>query len=180
MAEPITVARPYAEAAYALAREANALPVWAEMLRRRDRGRLPIARVRAALDNPKLAAAEKESLFLSICGDKLDRGGRSFIRVLIEADRIGLLPEIRTLFETLKDEADGVARAQIISAFPLDDAQLAALRKAHWSAASARKSRRRSASIRALIGGAKIIVGDTVIDASVQSELQAMANQLRV
>jgi adenylate cyclase class 2 len=33
MAEPITVARPYAEAAYALARDGSALPVWAEMLR---------------------------------------------------------------------------------------------------------------------------------------------------
>ena len=82
-------------------------------------------KVRVALDNPKLAAAEKETLFLSICGDKLDPDGRNFIRVLIEADRIGLLPEIRTLFDALKDEADGVARAQIISAFPVDEAQLA-------------------------------------------------------
>ena len=33
MAEEITVARPYAEAVFALARESNALPVWGEMLR---------------------------------------------------------------------------------------------------------------------------------------------------
>jgi F-type H+-transporting ATPase subunit delta len=178
MAEPITVARPYAEAAYALARDGNALPVWSEMLRMAT-AVASDARVRAALDNPKLAAAEKEALFLSICGDKLDPDGRSFVRVLIEADRIGLLPEIRTLFETLKDEADGVARAQIISAFPIDDTQLASLRKG----LERRFGRKIEATVsvdRALIGGAKIIVGDTVIDGSVQSELQAMANQLRV
>jgi F-type H+-transporting ATPase subunit delta len=137
------------------------------------------ARVRAALDNPKLAAAEKEALFLSVCGDKLDPNGRNFIRVLIEADRIGLLPEIRTLFEALKDEADGVARAQIISAFPVNEAQLAALRKG----LERRFGRKIEATVsvdRGLIGGAKIIVGDTVIDGSVQSELQTMANQLRV
>lgn len=178
MAEPITVARPYAEAAYALARDGKALPVWSEMLRMATAVGSD-ARVRAALDNPKLAAAEKEALFLSICGDKLDPDGRSFVRVLIEADRIGLLPEIRTLFETLKDEADGVARAQIISAFPIDDTQLASLRKG----LERRFGRKIEATVsvdRALIGGAKIIVGDTVIDGSVQSELQAMANQLRV
>jgi F-type H+-transporting ATPase subunit delta len=176
--EPTTVARPYAEAAYALARDANALPAWSEMLRVAT-AVASDARMHAALDNPKLAAAEKESLFLSICGDKLDTGGRNFIRVLIESERIGLLPEIRTLFEMLKDEADGVARAQIISAFPLDDAQLAALRQG----LERRFGKKIEATVsvdRALIGGAKIVVGDTVIDASVQSELQAMANHLRV
>jgi F-type H+-transporting ATPase subunit delta len=178
MAEPTTVARPYAEAAYALAREANALPAWGEMLRVVT-AVASDARMRGALDNPKLAAAEKESLFLSICGDKLDAGGRNFIRVLIDADRVGLLPEIRALFEALKDDADGVARAHIISAFPLDDAQLAALR----AGLERRFGRKIEATVsvdRALIGGARIVVGDTVIDGSVQSELQAMANQLRV
>jgi F-type H+-transporting ATPase subunit delta len=178
MAEPITVARPYAEAAYALARDGTALPVWSETLRMATAVGSD-ARVRAALDNPKLAAAEKEALFLSVCGDKLDPNGRNFIRVLIEADRIGLLPEIRTLFEALKDEADGVARAQIISSFPVNEAQLAALRKG----LERRFGRKIEATVsvdRGLIGGAKIIVGDTVIDGSVQSELQTMANQLRV
>ena len=78
----------------------------------------------------------------------------------------------------MKDEADGVARAQIISAFPVDDAQLATLRKG----LERRFGKKVEATVsvdRALIGGAKIIVGDTVIDASVQSELQTMANALR-
>jgi F-type H+-transporting ATPase subunit delta len=176
MAEPITVARPYAEAAYALARDANALPVWAEMLRVAT----AVAgdpQVRTALDNPKFATAEKETLFLSSCGDQLDSNGRNFIRVLIEADRIGLLPEIRTLFQALKDQADGIARAQIISAFPLDDAQLGALRKGLERRFG--KKVETSVSIdSSLIGGAKIVVGDTVIDATVRGELQAMANQL--
>jgi F-type H+-transporting ATPase subunit delta len=178
MAEPITVARPYAEAAYALARDANALPVWAEMLRVAT----AVAgdpQVRTALDNPKFATAEKETLFLSICGDQLDSNGRNFIRVLIEADRIGLLPEIRTLFQALKDQADGVARALIISAFALDDTQLSALRKG-LERRFGKKIETTVSVDRALIGGAKIIVGDTVIDASVQSELQAMANELRI
>ena len=178
MAEPITVARPYAEAAYELAREGNALPQWSEMLRIAVAVAVD-ARMRAALDNPKLAVAEKESLFLSICGDKLDADGRNFIRVLIEADRIGLLPEVRMLFEALKDESDGVARAQIASAFPLDEAQLAELTQG----LEKRFGKKVQATVSvdpSLIGGARIVVGDTVIDGSVRGELQAMASGLRI
>lgn len=177
MAEPITVARPYAEAVFALAREHNALPEWAEMLR--IAGAVASdGRMRLALDNPRLPAAAKESLFLTICGDGLNAEGRSFVRVLIEADRLSLLPDIRQLFAALKDAADGFARAQILSAFPIDDTQLAGLK----SALERRFGKKIEATVSIdpqLIGGAKVIVGDSVIDASVQGELQAMASHLR-
>ena len=177
MAEQITVARPYAEAAFALAREQNALPVWAEMLRVANN----VAndeRVRAALDNPRLSAAAKESLFLSLCGGDLNADGKSFVRVLIEADRLSLLPEIRQLFDALKDAADGVARAQITSAFPIDERALGGLK----AALERRFGKKIEATVSVdseLIGGARISVGDTVIDGSVQGELQALANHLR-
>jgi F-type H+-transporting ATPase subunit delta len=177
MAEQITVARPYAEAVFALAREENALPEWAEMLR--IAGNVASdERMRRALDNPRLPVAAKESLFLTICGDGLSAEGRSFIRVLLEADRLTLLPEIRQLFGALKDGADGFARAQILSALPIDEAQLAGLK----SALERRFGKKIEATVSLdprLIGGARVIVGDTVIDASVQGELQAMANYLR-
>jgi F-type H+-transporting ATPase subunit delta len=177
MAEPITVARPYAEAVFALAQEQNALPVWAEMLRTAS-AVAGDARVSTALDNPRLPVAAKESLFLAICGDKLNADGKNLIRVLLEADRLALLPEVRQLFEALKDAAGGLARAQIMSAFPIADAELNGLR----SALERRFGKKIEATVSIdpqLIGGAKIVVGDTVIDASVQGELRAMANHLR-
>jgi F-type H+-transporting ATPase subunit delta len=177
MAELTTIARPYAEAAFALAREGNALPVWSEMLRL-TRAVVADPRVAQALDNPALDTPAKESLLLSICGDKLTPEGRNFVRVLIEADRIALLPEIQALFDVLKDSADGVAKATIETAFPLDDAELAELK----AALEKRFGKRIEAAVvvkPALIGGARVTVGDTVIDASVQEQLRAMAAQLR-
>ena len=131
MAELITVARPYAQAAFALAGESNTLPVWAEMLRLAS-AVVQDPKVHAALDNPKLSAGDKESLFLSVCGDKLNAEGRRFMRVLVESDRIGLLPEIHQIFDTLKDAADGVARAHISSAFPVTASELAGLKGAFF------------------------------------------------
>ncbi len=176
MAELLTIARPYAEAAFSLARERNALPVWSEMLR------LAAAiaadpQMSGALTNPKLDAAEKVSLFLSVAGDKLSPEGRSFIRVLIEGDRIALIPEIRTLFEARKDAAENVARAAIESALPLSADQVAALQAALKRRFG--KSIETTISVNSeLIGGARITVGDTVIDGSVLGKLNAMANQL--
>ncbi len=177
MAEPTTVARPYAEAAFALARDRDALPVWSEMLRFAETV-VADPRVGAALENPRLSSEEKESLLLSIAGDKVNADGRSFLRVLIEADRIELLPHIRELFDALKDEAENVAHAKIESAFPLSSEQTAEI----TSALEKRFGKRIEASVSvnpALIGGVRIAVGDAVIDGSVQAKLDAMRAQLR-
>jgi F-type H+-transporting ATPase subunit delta len=177
MAELTTIARPYAEAAFRIARDANALPVWSEMLRFLSE----IAtnpQVGSALDNPKLTAADKAALLLSIGGERLDATGRNFVRVLVDADRIAVLPQIRALFEALKDDVDGVAKARIDSAFPLTDAQTAELK----AALEKRFGRKIEATVNvdpALGGGARITVGDTVIDGTIEAQLAAMATQLR-
>jgi F-type H+-transporting ATPase subunit delta len=177
MAELTTIARPYAEAAFEIARDQNALPVWSEMLRFAATI-ISDPRVAAALDNPHLSAADKESLVLSIAGDKLNHDGRSFLRVLIEAERVSLLPQIQSLFGTLRDEAENVAKATIESAFPMSDAQVAELK----AALEKRFGKTIEATVvenPALIGGARVTVGDSVIDGSVQAKLAAMSSQLR-
>jgi F-type H+-transporting ATPase subunit delta len=177
MAELTTIARPYAEAAFRMAREHNAFPAWSLTL-----GLVSAVaadpQMAAALDNPQLTASDKEALLLKVCGERIDPLGRNFLRVLVEADRIAVLPQITTMFEALKDAAEGVAKARIDTAFPLSDAELAditvALEK-HFG-------KRIEATVTVdpeLIGGARITVGDTVIDGSVQAKLEAMATRLR-
>jgi len=177
MAELITIARPYAEAAFRIAQESQSYARWSDAL---GFASTVVAdpRVAGALDNPKLTTADKEALLLSICGDRVDAIGRNFIRVLVEAKRVTLLPEIAALFEGLRNEAEGKARARIETAFPLSAAELAEI------TASLEKhfGKKIEATVEvdpALIGGARITVGDTVIDGTVQAKLQAMATQLR-
>jgi len=177
MAELTTIARPYAEAAFALAQEGNALPEWSQMLRLTS-SVVADPRVASALDNPALDAGAKESLLLSICGDKLNAEGRSFVRVLIEGERISVLPQIQAMFEALKDSADGIAKARIETAFPLAGNELAEL----TAALEKHFGKKIEATVEVkpeLIGGARVTVGDSVIDGSVQEQLRAMAAQLR-
>jgi len=177
MAELATIARPYAEAAFEIARDAQALPAWSDMLRFAATI-VGDARVASALDNPRLDAGAKESLLLSIGGDRFTGEGRNFIRVLLESERITLLPQIAAMFDTLKNEAEATALATIESAFELTDAQVAELR----TALEKRFGKKIEATVtvnRALIGGARVTVGDAVLDGSVQAKLAAMRAQLR-
>ena len=177
MAELATVARPYAEAAFAIARDHQALPAWSEMLRFAS---ILVAdeRVADALGNPRLDAAAKESLLLSIGGDRFDAEARNFIRILVEAERVTLLPQIAAMFDTLKNEAEATATATIESAFELTAAQVSELRRA----LERRFGKKIETTVTVnpeLIGGARVSVGDAVLDGSVQAKLAAMRAQLR-
>ena len=177
MAEPATIARPYAEAAFGVARDAQALPAWSDMLRLAA-SIVADPRVATALDNPRLDAAAKESLLLSIGGERFTGDARNFLRVLVEAERVALLPQIAAMFETLKDDAEATAKATIESAFELTAAQVTELQ----GALEKRFGRKIEATVKvnpALIGGARVTVGDAVLDGSVQAKLDAMRAQLR-
>ena len=123
MAEPSTVARPYAEAAFRLADSAGALAKWSEML-----GILAAVgddeRVRAAVTDPKLNDAKAAGIFISILSGRLSAEAENFVRVLAENGRLALLPEIRAHFEALKNEREGVVEVEVQTAFELTEAQV--------------------------------------------------------
>jgi F-type H+-transporting ATPase subunit delta len=174
--ENVTLARPYAEAAFKLARDSKALPAWKDAL---DRMAMIASdpETQRLIGNPKLSPAQLAQFFFDIAG-KVSDDKKNFVRVLIENERLQLLPEIRDLFAKLKNEHEGVKEAHITSAFPLDDAALKKL--------VAELEPRFNCKLNALvtvdpelIGGVKVAVGDEVIDASVRGKLAAMATALK-
>jgi F-type H+-transporting ATPase subunit delta len=177
MAENVTIARPYAEAAFQLARDENVLAGWAQALERMVAIAIH-ADMKACIDNPRLLPEQVASLFLGVAGQGLSAGQQNFVRVLIDNDRLGVLPEIRDLFVALKNEHEGSKKALIASAFPIEAATQQQL--------VADLERRFACKIEAsvsidpeLIGGVRISVGDQVIDASVRGKLAAMATALQ-
>ncbi|THF60170.1 F0F1 ATP synthase subunit delta [Pseudothauera rhizosphaerae] len=177
MAENVTIARPYADAAFELARGAGALGPWSEAL---DRLAALAAdpQLRACIADPKLTDDQLIKLVLDLAGEGLSAELQNFVRVLVANERLQLLPEIRDLFVQLKNEHEGVQEAQIASAFPLDDATLANLK----SDLEARFKSRLDIQVSIdpeLIGGVRIAVGDEVIDASVRGKLANMAAALK-
>ena len=177
MAEITTLARPYAVAAYRLAKEKNSLDRWSDMLALLA-GVASDAEMRVVIANPKLTASQIEQMFTAICGDKIDSGGVNMVKLLIEHDKLSLLPVISEMYEALKAEDGGVEQATIITATALDKNQAKAL-LGPLEARFKKKIEPQYAVDPELIGGVKIIVGDAVIDASVRSQLQDLAYTLK-
>jgi F-type H+-transporting ATPase subunit delta len=175
MAENVTIARPYADAAFELARGAGALGPWSEALDRLAALAADPA-LRDCITDPKLSTDGLVKLILDLAG-KLSPEQQNFVRVLADNERLLVLPEIRDLFVQLKNEHEGVLEADIASAFPLDDATLAAL-KTDLEARFKARLNVRVALDPELIGGVRIAVGDEVIDASVRGKLANMAAAL--
>ncbi|HYM47118.1 MAG TPA: F0F1 ATP synthase subunit delta [Burkholderiaceae bacterium] len=177
MAENLTIARPYAEAVFASADAGGNLQEWSQALQRLA---LIVADpdMHSAIGDPKVDPEQLYGLVAAGASGALHAQAQNFVRALIENDRLSLLPEIATLFESLKDEREGVIEAQIVSAFPVDDAALTQL-VSDLERRFKRKVRPQVSVDRELIGGALITVGDEVIDGTVRGRLESMASALR-
>ncbi|MBM3372573.1 MAG: F0F1 ATP synthase subunit delta [Betaproteobacteria bacterium] len=176
MAEPVTIARPYAEAAFRLAREQNALPAWSEALVLIETVAAE-PQVAAVIAAPQVSAAQVEALIIGAIGKHLSGEARNFVQVLAQNRRLGVAGQIRASFEALRREHEGTMEATVVSALPVEDAQLKSL----VSALEQKYGRRITAKVELdpkLIGGLKILVGDKVIDATVRGKLDAMAAAL--
>ena len=176
MAELATIARPYAEAAFRLALENRNLAGWSDMLALLG-GVVADETIASRIGDPNVDDRALESLLLGVFGDKLDGQGRNFLQVLIHNGRLLLLPQIREQYEELRRENEGVLEARIISALPMDDDQVQRLVKV----LEQKHGRKVNAQVEVdpeLIGGARIVVGDKVIDATVRGRLDAMAAAL--
>jgi F-type H+-transporting ATPase subunit delta len=177
MAENVTLARPYAEAAFRVARDSGGLEAWHQLL-----ARMAVVAddsdVRALLDNPNVDVATVTRLFVDVCTPDAPAEQKNFVQLLAENNRLGVTAEIRDLFDALKNDVEGVKDAQIVSAFPLQGTALSDL--------VVDLERRFKCKIQAtvavdpdLIGGVRIAVGDQVIDASVRGKLAQLATALK-
>ena len=176
MAELITVARPYAKAAFQFADENGALAEWSDMLAFAAAVSTDEA-VSSFLNNPKITSVQKAEAFGDLCKDKLNAQGKNFVAMLAQNKRLAALPEIAVLFEALKSQKEQSVDVEITSAFALSDEQgkkLAAALKQKLG----REVNVTTAEDKALLGGVIIRAGDMVIDGSVRGKLAKLAEKL--
>lgn len=176
MAESLTIARPYAEAAFQIARDTQALPSWSDAL-----ARLAVVAgtdaARELIGNPRLTVEQVATLCADAAGAISDQQ-KNFVRVLADNDRIAVLPDVAKLFEALRNEFEGVLEAHVSSAYPLNDAQVADIVKT-LEKKYGRSVKANVAVDADLIGGVSIRIGDEVMDASVRGKLAQLADALR-
>ncbi len=175
MAELATIARPYAEALFRVAKSGN-LAAWTDLVSE-------MAAVAANPDvksfasNPKHSDQQVVDTFLSLLKSNVTPEAKNFVEMLVENGRLALLPEIGAQFMVLKNAEEGAADAEITSAFEMSDAQVKEL-VATLEKKFGRKLKPTVKVDGSLIGGVRVAVGDQVLDTSVRAKLQKMYTAL--
>jgi F-type H+-transporting ATPase subunit delta len=172
MAELATVARPYAEALFRVAKSGN-LSDWSNLVSEMAQVSAH-PDVKLLVENPNLTNSQVIDTFLCLLKSGVSDEAKNFIETLVINGRVSLLPEIAAQFHDLMIADSGSADAQIISAFEMPDAQVGELLKT-LEKKFGRKLNPSSVSVdSSLIGGVRVVVGDEVLDLSVRAKLQQM------
>ena len=176
MAEITTIARPYAQAIFALAQEKGELAPWSEMLQFAA-AVASDAEMIALIDSPRYDSLQIAQLFIDVCGDKLNDDGKNMIRVLASNDRLALLPEVAELYEAERANVEGTIVAEVISAVTLKKTHQDHIAKA-LSKRLGREVTLECKTDESIVGGAIIRAGDVVIDGSVTGKLTKLAHAM--
>lgn len=177
MAELLTLARPYAKAAFAYASEQGAIDSWSNVLS------LLSATVQdeafsAYINRPELTPVEKVKAFVQVLGaEQTTVAISNYLTLLADNDRLALLPDISEEYELLKAQNNHTVDVVIESAFPLTAEQEQKLAE--------RLTQRFNSKVNVtvevnsdLIAGVVIRAGDQVIDDSALNKLEKMRTRL--
>ncbi len=177
MAELATLARPYAEAVFELARDTERLENWSDTL-----GFLKAViqdeEFVAIANNPTVSRETLLTLLLDIGEQYLDEAGRNLVKMLVANHRLPILPCLADQYEVLRAEHQGVLKVEVISTYavkPQQKQQIEEMLKKRFG-----KQVEVEVEIdRKLLGGWLIRAGAQVLDLSVRGRLQQLASELR-
>lgn len=175
MSEFVTVARPYAKAAFDFAVEHQSVERWQDML----------AFAAEVTKNEQMAgfsgALAPETLaesFIAVCGEQLDENGQNLIRVMAENNRLNALPDVLEQFIHLRAASEATSEVEVTSATALSEEQLSKISAAMEKRLS-RKVKLNCKIDKSVMAGVIIRAGDMVIDGSVRGRLERLADVLQ-
>jgi F-type H+-transporting ATPase subunit delta len=171
-----TAARGYAEAVLELARRDATLDAWLVDLRLAVE-LVGVEEAASVVDNPAIAWEQRRAVITGLLGSRVGTPTRNLVLLLARRGRLAILPRVADELGRLADREHGVVIADVVSAQPLEPADLAAIAERVQATAGARVEVRAVVDPE-LIGGLTIRVGDRLIDASVRGRLARLRESL--
>ncbi len=176
MTELSTLARPYAQAAFKRAKEVGAAGVWSDSLAFLAQVMQDKA-LQAVVDNPRVEKERLLQLMLDISKGYIHDEAENFLKILIENDRLNLIPQISVLYEQYKAEDEGYINVDLYSAYPITKDE----QKKFVTSLEKLLSKKVNATVKVdktLIGGIVAKAGDKVIDSSISGQLHQLEKRL--
>jgi len=177
MSELATLARPYAVAVFKRAKETAAIEKWSKDLAFMS-AVLGHKDISVVIDNPKVNKQELSVLVLDICQGQVSKEAENFLQLLVQNNRLTLVPVIATLFEAYKTEDAGYVDVEVVVAYAFskeDKPKFASTLEKTLG----KKVNMKVTVDKSLIGGVLVRAGDRVIDGSIRGQLQHMQKTLQ-
>ncbi|MBL7634283.1 F0F1 ATP synthase subunit delta [Atlantibacter hermannii] len=176
MSEFVTVARPYAKAAFDFAVENQSVDRWQDMLA--FAAEVTKNEQMAELLSGALAPETLAESFIAVCGDQLDAHGQNLIKVMADNGRLKVLPDVLEQFIRLREAREATVEVEVTSANALSEEQLEKISVAMEKRLS-RKVKLNCKIDKSVVAGVIIRAGDMVIDGSVRGRLERLADVLQ-
>ena len=176
MSDLTTAARPYANAVYDIASHSGALESWNDALTNMANV-INDAQILQLLGSPVMGKQQKGELIIQVMGDNLDEQQQNLVRLMAENGRLTLMADVLEQFEVARAKAENKLDAEVISAFELTAGQTDELVKTLKNKLGCDITLTATVD-ESLIGGVVIKAGDTIIDASMKSQLDSLALSL--
>jgi F-type H+-transporting ATPase subunit delta len=129
------------------------------------------------LNSPEVLTEHKTEFIRSVFGSRLDRLTTDFLHLLVEKGRINFLPEICRDFAHLTEEHQGLLRAQVTSAVPLDAEQEGRLAR-ELARVTGKKVVLEKKVDPSILGGVVVHLGTKIVDRSLRRGLKELAHNL--
>ncbi len=129
------------------------------------------------IDSPKLAYKEKAEIFIGLFQGEIQKKTTNFLRVLGEAKRLSLLPDILQEYQQLLAKKNKQKNVLITSAFKLNQSQEEEITE-HLKKRYGENLTTKVEIDKNLIGGITIKSGDEVIDLSTKGKLLKLKKQI--
>lgn len=168
-------ARRYAKAVYLLARENRDEAVWSQEMEQAE-AMLSSPEIAEVMTHPKIGGAAKWSLFETLIGEKgvsFRQPFLNFLKLLIQNQKIMLVPRIREEFLVLWQSQQGILTVELTSAVALQAQEREALRQ-KMGQMLGKDVQLKEIVDSAILGGAVIQIGDRIIDGSLRTKLQQL------
>jgi F-type H+-transporting ATPase subunit delta len=177
MSELATLARPYASAVFKRAKETASAAKWSENLAFMS-AIMANKEMLGLVKNPKVKKDRLTELVLVISKGHVDNDGVNFLKLLLQNNRLELLPDIAKQFEEFKAEAEGYVDVDVLTAFAFTKEEQQKFATTLEKTLS-KKVHMNVAVDKSLIGGVLVRAGDRVIDGSVKGQLQNLRKALQ-
>ena len=177
MSELATLARPYAVAVFKRAKETTAIEKWSKDLAFMSTV-LDHKDISVVIDNPKVNKQALSAFVLDICQGQVNEEAENLLQLLVQNNRLTLVPIIATLFEAYKTEDAGYVDVEVVVAYAFskeDKPKFASTLEKTLG----KKVNMNVTIDKSLIGGVLVRAGDRVIDGSIRGQLQHMQKTLQ-